>query len=76
MSARRHSFKYDRRHSIKPISLLRVEAREVVEDIIRKNFTNGHKRVGEGMSRRNMPRIVQDGVVAESLREELSLTDR
>ncbi len=43
---------------------------------MKKNFNDRHKCVGGGISRSNMPRIVQGGVITEGLRKEFSFRDR
>ncbi len=56
-------FKDKRRHFIRSLSLLRIEAKDGIGRI----FLTGIKE-SEEISRRNMPRIVQSGVFRKGLR--------
>ncbi len=52
-------FKNDRRYSIGFINLPRVKPRKGMENFASKNFNNSHEIVIGGMSRKNMPQVVQ-----------------
>ena len=55
---------------------MKVKAREGIENIIMKNVNDSHSLVREGVSRRNMSRILQTRVSRKSLNKEFSSRNR